>query len=259
MWSRRSGRSCEAAFLLSVWDGGGWITGVEGDWCWAAAMTAPLWKFLWTAPLHESESVNRSVVSDSLRPHVAHQAPLSMQFSRQEYWSGLAFPPPGDVPHPGIKPRSPALQADSLPSQPPGKPHPQVVSTNLILYSTCDLLLTMRLQQEMYKQKEGCLLLLFFRILGLSSKGAWVSLPPREGGTTIFLRRGGLVLRLVGCGVLVPGHGIKPGPQQWLLTTKLPENSLGTTRKVLPFILNKCKRYMLWVMFSNWIFVCVEI
>ena len=43
-------------------------------------------------------------------------------FSRQEYWSGLPCPPPGDCPHPGIKPRSPALQADSLPSEPAGKP-----------------------------------------------------------------------------------------------------------------------------------------
>ena len=44
-----------------------------------------------------------------------------MEFSRQEYWSGLPFPPPGDLPDPGIKPQSPALQADSLPSEPPGK------------------------------------------------------------------------------------------------------------------------------------------
>ena len=48
---------------------------------------------------------------------VAHQAPLFMGFSRQEYWSGLACPSPGDLPHPGIKPRSPALQADSSPSE----------------------------------------------------------------------------------------------------------------------------------------------
>ena len=52
---------------------------------------------------------------------VAHQAPLSMGFSRQEYWSGLPFPSPGDLPEPGIKPRSPALQADALTSEPPGK------------------------------------------------------------------------------------------------------------------------------------------
>ena len=45
---------------------------------------------------------------------IAHQAPLSMGFSRQEYWSGLLFPSPGDLPNPGIEPRSPALQADAL-------------------------------------------------------------------------------------------------------------------------------------------------
>ena len=53
---------------------------------------------------------------------VAHQAPLSMEFSKQEYWSGWSFPSPGDLPDPGIKPGSPALQADSSPSEPPGKP-----------------------------------------------------------------------------------------------------------------------------------------
>ena len=52
---------------------------------------------------------------------VAYMAPLSMEFSRQEYWSGLPFPSPGDLPYPRIKPRSPALQADALPSEPPGK------------------------------------------------------------------------------------------------------------------------------------------
>ena len=51
---------------------------------------------------------------------VAHQAPLSMEFSRQEYSSGLPFPSPGDLPDPGIEPRSPALQADVLPSEPSG-------------------------------------------------------------------------------------------------------------------------------------------
>ena len=46
---------------------------------------------------------------------VVHQAPLSMGFSRQEYWSGFPIPSPGDLPDPGIEPKSPALQADSLP------------------------------------------------------------------------------------------------------------------------------------------------
>ena len=67
------------------------------------------------------------LVMNSLRSHrlqptrfpqtVAHQVPLSMGFSRQEYWSGLPFPFPGDLPDPGIKPGSPTLQADSLPSE----------------------------------------------------------------------------------------------------------------------------------------------
>ena len=59
-------------------------------------------------------------LSSSSSRTVAHQAPLSMEFSWQEYWSGLLFPPPGDLPEPGIKPRSPALQANSLPSELPG-------------------------------------------------------------------------------------------------------------------------------------------
>ena len=54
---------------------------------------------------------------------VAYQGPLYMGFSRQEYWSALLFPSPGDLPNPGIEPGSPALWADVLPSEPPGKPH----------------------------------------------------------------------------------------------------------------------------------------
>ena len=55
--------------------------------------------------------VSRSIISDSGTPWtIARQAPLSMEFSRQEYWSGLPFPSPGDLPDPGIEPRSPALQ-----------------------------------------------------------------------------------------------------------------------------------------------------
>ena len=53
---------------------------------------------------------------------VACQAPLSMGFYRQEYWSGLPFPSPGDLPNPGIKPGSPSLQADSLLFEPAAKP-----------------------------------------------------------------------------------------------------------------------------------------
>ena len=53
---------------------------------------------------------------------VAYQAPLSMGFSRQEYWSGLPFPPPEDIPNPGIKPVSPALAGRFFTAEPPGKP-----------------------------------------------------------------------------------------------------------------------------------------
>ena len=52
---------------------------------------------------------------------IAHKVPLSMDFSMQEYWSGWTFPSPGDLPHTGIEPRTIALQADALPSEPPGK------------------------------------------------------------------------------------------------------------------------------------------
>ena len=79
-----------------------------------------------------SVQFSRSVVSDSLRPHESQHArppwllhpwaPPSIGFSRQEYWSGLPFPSPGDLPDPGIKPESPALQADSLPTELRGKP-----------------------------------------------------------------------------------------------------------------------------------------
>ena len=64
------------------------------------------------------------VVCDSLEPHGLYPAGLlcPCEFSRQEYWSGLPCPPPGDLPNLGIKPRSPTLQAGSLPSEPPGKP-----------------------------------------------------------------------------------------------------------------------------------------
>ena len=72
-----------------------------------------------------------SVLSDSFLTlwTIAHQAPLSMGFSRQEYWSGLPIPSPGDLPNPGMEPVSPvtsALQTDSLPAEPLGKPQTRV-------------------------------------------------------------------------------------------------------------------------------------
>ena len=59
---------------------------------------------------------------------VAYQAPPPMGFSRQEYWSGLPFPSPEDLPNPGIEPGSPALQVDTLTSEPAGKPIISILS-----------------------------------------------------------------------------------------------------------------------------------
>ena len=76
-------------------------------------------------------------MSDSATPWtVAQQAPLSMGFSRQEYWSGLPFPSPGDLPDPGIEPRSPTLQADALISEPPGKPKLSCSLSRVRLFAT---------------------------------------------------------------------------------------------------------------------------
>ena len=72
---------------------------------------------------------------------VACQAPLSMGFSRQECWSRLPFPSPGDLRDPGIEPRSPALQADALPSEPPGKNLFKSVLLGFPGGSDCNLLL----------------------------------------------------------------------------------------------------------------------
>ena len=69
---------------------------------------------------HEVKSLSRVQLFATLWT-AAYQAPLSMGFSRQQSWSGLPFPSPGDLPDPGIEPRSPTLQADYLPSDPPGR------------------------------------------------------------------------------------------------------------------------------------------
>ena len=66
---------------------------------------------------------------------IAHQAPLSTGYSRQEYWSGLPFPSPGDLCHLSIEPQSPSLQADSLLSEPPGKPICMYVYTHTHIHT----------------------------------------------------------------------------------------------------------------------------
>ena len=72
---------------------------------------------LWKAVEHAKSVQSCLTLSDPYR-----LAPLCMGFSRQQYWSGLPFPSPGDLPEPGIKPRSPSFEAGALTSEPPGKP-----------------------------------------------------------------------------------------------------------------------------------------
>ena len=69
---------------------------------------------------------------------VAHQAPLSMGFSRQEYWSGYPFPSPGDLPDPGIKPAAPALADGFITTEPPSKPHIFIHTIAKIMPQLCD-------------------------------------------------------------------------------------------------------------------------
>ena len=80
---------------------------------------------------------SRSVVSDSfVTPWTAAcQGPLSMGFSSPEYWSGLPFPSPGDLPRPGIEPTSPALVGGFFTTEPPGKPLQCVGSQVIMLYT----------------------------------------------------------------------------------------------------------------------------
>ena len=79
--------------------------------------TSATWEALYLSSVQSLSRVRLFVTAWT----VASQAPLSMAFSRQEYWRGLPLPPPGDLPDPGIEPRSPALQADSLLSESSGK------------------------------------------------------------------------------------------------------------------------------------------
>ena len=103
---------------------------------------------------------------------VTYQAPPSMGFSRQEYWSGLPFPSPGDLPDPRIKPRSPALPADALTSEPPGKP---LAIINMLGHSKLDSL----------KAKGNCLAYIFTRNAALNGTNSRETFPWPKG---IFLQ-----------------------------------------------------------------------
>ena len=97
---------------------------------------------------------------------VAYQAPSSMEFSRQEYWSGLPFPSPGDLPDPGIEPGSPALQADTLPSEAPGKPFFPEKSLKEWVLRKCS-----KIRNNLPPEQAVCLLTLLKDSVSLKSKG----------------------------------------------------------------------------------------
>ena len=91
---------------------------------------------IYKAPLRRKCSSLSCILPLATSWTMTRQSPLSMDFSRQEYWSGLPFPSPGRLPDPGIKPRSLALQVDSLPSEPSGKSHNMRLLLFLIISTT---------------------------------------------------------------------------------------------------------------------------
>ena len=117
---------------------------------WQVVLTTPLtWglAFFYLVIISYAVLV-RSVLSNSLQIPwtIAHQAPLSMGVLQAGYWSGLPCPPLGDLPNPGIEPKSPALQADSLPSEPARKPKNTGVGSLFLLQG---IFLTQELNQDL--------------------------------------------------------------------------------------------------------------
>ena len=110
-----------------------WVWASSGSWWWTGKPGVLQFKgsqrvrhdwateMNWTELMVVGGSVAKSCLTLATPWTVACQVPLSLGFSRQEYWSGLPFPSPGDLPNPGVKPKSPSLQADSLGTELPGK------------------------------------------------------------------------------------------------------------------------------------------
>ena len=92
------------------------------QWCWHGGSLSASWAYLVSVACCVLSRLSHVRFFVTLWT-IAHQAPLSMGFPRQEYWSGLPFPSPGDLPDPGIKPMCPALQADSLSLSQQGSPY----------------------------------------------------------------------------------------------------------------------------------------
>ena len=105
---------------VCVWEGAGQVGQVLS---YIYSLKSPTnWEDIRCVCMFLCACVSRSVMPDFATPWtIALQAPLSVEFSRQEHWSWLSFPSPGDPPNPGIEPGYPALQTDSLQSEPPRK------------------------------------------------------------------------------------------------------------------------------------------
>ena len=101
---------------------------------------------------------------------VAHQVPLSMEFSGQAYWSGWPFPSPGDLPNPGIEPGSPALQVDSLLSEPTEEPNQDSTIVQL-LGSTKDTFVAMKLKGDQYAKAVCYSVATFSSMIPIQSRG----------------------------------------------------------------------------------------
>ena len=100
---------------------------------------------------------------------VAFQAPPSMGFSRQEYWNGVPFPSPGDLPDSGIEPRSPALeQADALTSEPPGKPSNRSTYSQSYGFSTSHIQMWELYHKEGWVPKNRCFLIVVLKMTPMS-------------------------------------------------------------------------------------------
>ena len=126
---------------------------------------------------------------------VTFQALLTMGFPRHDCWSGLPFPSPEDLPNPGIKPGSPELQADPLPSEPPGKPHELYSTWNSLDQNT--RVGSLSLLQEIFPAQGSNPVLLPCRLIlyQLSHKGSpiileWVAYPFSRGSSRFRNRTG---------------------------------------------------------------------
>ena len=130
---------------------------------------------------------------------VAYQAPLSRGFSRQEWWSGLPFPSPGDLPDPGIEPRSPILQEDALLSEPPGKPRSIILQLKKRIFELGYLIVLLWGGQKLFLPKIWSLSLEFVNVLPYYVLG----FPGGSDGKVSACNAGNMGL--------IPGSGRSPG------------------------------------------------